>query len=75
MNKIRMTFWVSLDIASYLRSRDNQAKTIDSALRSSYGFKSFNQAKEAEDASVKKAKGRGRKDRRVRRGDSGLASD
>lgn len=65
--KTPMTFRLSLDLANYLRSRDNQAETIESAVRRSYGFKSWVQAREAKNASAKKTTRRGSEDRPVRR--------
>jgi len=65
--KTPMTFRLSLDLANYLRSRDNQAETIESAVRRSYGFKSWMQAMEAKNASSKKTARPGREDRPIRR--------
>jgi len=74
--KTPMTFRLSLDLANYLRSRDNQAETIESAVRRSYGFKSWVQAMEAKaNASSKKTTRRGSEDRPVRRDRKGPKGD
>ena len=71
-----MTFRLEADLAAYLRSRDNQAETIESAVRRSYGFRSWVQAMEAkQNASAKKATRRGREDRPVRRNRKGPKGD
>jgi hypothetical protein len=70
--KTPMTFRLAVDLANYLRSRDNQAETIESAVRRSYGFKSWTQAMEAK-ASVgaKKKTGRISRDPKLRGGNQG----
>jgi hypothetical protein len=74
--KTPMTFRLEADLANYLRSRDNQAETIESAVRRSYGFKSWVQAMEAkQNASSKKTARRGGEDRPVRRDRKGAKGD
>ncbi len=73
--KQAMTFRLEADLANYLRSRDNQAETIESAVRRSYGFKSWVQAMEAKNVGSKKATRRGREDRPVRRDRKGPKGD
>ena len=70
--KTPMTFRLAVDLASYLRSRDNQAETIESAVRRSYGFKSWVQAMEAKaNVGTKKKTRRISRDPRVRRDNQG----
>ena len=71
-----MTFRLESELANYLRSRDNQAETIESAVRRSYGFKSWVQAMEAKaNVGSKKTTRRRGEDRPVRRYRKGAKGD
>ena len=67
-----MTFRLAVDLANYLRSRDNQAETIETTLRRSQGFKVWAKAMEAkQNVGSKKTAGRISRDSRLRRDDKG----